>query len=460
MMQLRVLVLDDEQRLRDEMADYLEGQGYLVYCAAAPSEAFEILKLHEVDIAILDINLPEKDGLTVLKEIKEVDPDLEVLIVTGQGDMEKAITALRLGAVDFFTKPLRLAELVKSIERTKRFINLSRMYSQVRQNYDHLQNLLYEALGLQMIGHSPAMQAVKDSIQTAASHSDLSVLITGESGTGKELVARSIHQLSSRKDGFFHAVNCAAIPENLFESEFFGYVKGAFTGAVANKPGWFEIADKGTLFLDEIGDMLPNMQAKLLRVSEDGMVRRVGSNRDIFVNVRIITATNKDIRKRVSEDSFRQDLYHRINGFQIHVPPLRERVEDIPELIDCFISSFSTRTGKKITGIETALMERLLSYHYPGNIRELKNMVERALILCNGEKLANKHFCFDPLKLDSETDCPHCQDEIMDLNLLEKTTIQKALKATANNRLKAAKLLNITWQALERRIIKHDLKIM
>lgn len=457
MINLHVLILDDETRIREELKDFLLDNECKVFEAGNPSDAFDILKTKPIDIVILDINLPEKDGISILQEIKEKYEDIEVLMITGHGDMDTAIKAMRLGASDFFNKPIRMAEVLQAIERSKRYINLSRQYMQVSRNLDHILHELQENLGIQIVGQSESIKKVMHEIKIASEHPDVSVMIRGESGTGKELVARSIHYLSSRKNNYFYAVNCAAIPESLFESEFFGYSKGAFTGAANYKQGWFEIADKGTLFLDEIGDMQAMMQAKLLRITEDGKVRRLGSNHDIPVDVRIITATNRDILQLVNEGSFRQDLYHRLNTLQIKLPPLRERREDIPVLVDHYTRVFSHKTGKSITGIESSLLDKLMSYDFPGNVRELKNMIERAIILCINGKLSSRHFTSDSFfPADSIINPEHTPD-IYDLEVIEKNTIIKALKKTNNNKLQAAKLLHITWQALERRLIKYKL---
>jgi len=454
---LNILILDDEKRIREELNDFLTDNEFVVLEAATPSEAFKIIDSSPIDIAIIDLNLPEKDGLTVLKEIKAINSEIEILIITGQGDMEKAITAMRLGAADFFNKPIRLNEVLQAIERSKRYINLSRQFNNVSQNYDRLLQEMQENMGLQIIGISKSIQKVMQDITIASEYPDLSVLVSGESGTGKELVARSIHYLSSRKSNYFYAVNCAAIPDTLFESEFFGYDKGAFTGAISHKPGWFEIANNGTLFLDEIGDMQALMQAKLLRITEDSKVRRLGSNREIPVNVRIITATNRDIEQLVASGDFRRDLLHRINTFEIKIPPLRERPEDIPILSEHYIRYFAAKTGKSITGIESALMDKLIAYPYPGNVRELKNMLERAIILCHNSKLTFKHFNTDAFSQESISIENNSLDQLYDLEQIEKETIIKALAKTKNNYLQAAKLLNITWQTLQRRLDKHKL---
>jgi DNA-binding NtrC family response regulator len=457
MTKLNILIVDDEPRIREELVEFLEGHGYKCYEAGNPSAGIYEINNRHIDIVILDINLPDRDGISVLKEIKELDDNIEVLMITGQGDMELAIQAMRHGAADFFNKPIHPEAVLQAIERTKRYINLSRHCVQIQQSYKRLFKELSEDGTMRFIGKSKAIKGLKAEIKSAAQHPDVSVLITGESGTGKELVARSIHYLSSRSNRNFHAVNCAAIPEQLFESEFFGYVKGAFTGAGTDKQGWFEAADKGTLFLDEIADMQAFMQAKLLRVTEDGKVHRLGSNRDIKVDVRVISATNRDITRAVSKGQFREDLFHRLNTFRINIPPLRERREDIPVLVEYFVQHFAHKTGKSITGLEAIVMDKLMQYPFKGNVRELKNILERAIITCEEDKLKLKHFA--DFSLHSAAGCQSCgsEDGILDLEILEKNAIVKALKQANNNKAQTARLLNITWQALERRLIKYNL---
>lgn len=458
MAKLNILIVDDEPRIREELCEFLTENGYYCIEAGTPSEALTEIKRKRVDIVILDINLPERDGIAVLKEIKELEDNIEVLMITGQGDMDLAIAAMRNGAADFFNKPILPDEVLHAIERTKRYIKLSRQCLHIQQSYDRLLHEMNNNGGLRLIGESKAIRELKTEIESAAKHPDVSVLITGESGTGKELVARSIHYLSMRKNSIFHAVNCAAIPETLFESEFFGYIKGAFTGAGTDKQGWFEAADKGTLFMDEIADMQAFMQAKLLRVTEDGKVRRLGSNRDIKVDVRIISATNRDINRLVHRGSFRQDLFHRLNTFQIYIPPLRERKEDIPLLVDHFTRYFAQKTGKAVTGLEATIMDRLMQHPLKGNVRELKNILERAIIACDEDRLKLKHFHDFNVYGGSMGQSYGKDDDILDLETLEKNAVIKALKQTRDNKSKAAKLLNITWQALERRITKYGLE--
>ncbi len=457
MTKVNILIVDDELRIREELSEFLSGCGYQCFEAGNPTAAMNEIHQHDIDIVILDINLPDRDGITVLREIKETDDNIEVLMITGHGDMDMAIRAMRHGAADFFNKPINPDEVLHAIERTKRFIKLSRHCKQVQHSYDRLFQELNYGTGLRLIGQSKSIRELKAEIEAAADNPDVSVLITGESGTGKELVARSIHYLSARKNKCFHAVNCAAIPEQLFESEFFGYVKGAFTGAGTDKQGWFEAADKGTLFLDEIADMQAYMQAKLLRVTEDGKVHRLGSNRDITVDVRIISATNRDINRSVNRGTFRHDLFHRLNTFQINIPPLRDRKEDIPILVEHFIGHFAQKTGKAISGLEAVAMDKLMQHPFKGNVRELKNILERAIITCDEDKLKLKHFNDFTDRTAARSHTCKGDDSILDLEILEKSTIIKALKQAGNNKTQAALLLNITWQALERRLKKYGI---
>jgi transcriptional regulator with PAS, ATPase and Fis domain len=286
-----------------------------------------------------------------------------------------------------------------------------------------------------------------------------SVLITGESGTGKELVARGIHYLSSRKNSYFHAVNCSAIPDTLFESEFFGHKKGAFTGATEDKAGWFEIANGGTLFLDEIVDMHPSMQSKLLRVLEDRKVRRLGASSDVSVDVRIIAATNQNIKELIDSNRFRNDLYFRINSFEIYIPPLRERPEDIPILLNYYMGLLSRKLNKKIVGIDNRIIQVAKAYAFPGNIRELRNMVERAIILVEGDRLTMNEFSFAGFKEEDIKALEVINEEIFDLEEVEKQTIIKALELTDYKKSETAQLLNITRQSLDRRLEKHNIEL-
>ncbi|MCD4745461.1 MAG: sigma-54 dependent transcriptional regulator, partial [Bacteroidales bacterium] len=335
--------------------------------------------------------------------------------------------------------------------------NLNNRLKEIEQNYSLVSKELQERIGHNLIGNTPVMNSIIELMSKVAKVDNTTVLITGESGTGKELVARGIHYLSTRKKQFFHSVNCSAIPETLFESEFFGHKKGSFTGAIENKIGWFEIANNGTLFLDEISDMPQNQQAKLLRVIEERKISKLGSHNEINVDIRVIAASNQDIEKMSQKKEFRLDLYHRLSSFIIHIPPLRERKDDIPLLVSHFIKDFSLKMGKPILHVDKNILKELMYYDFPGNVRELKNMAERAVILCDNNILKLKDFhIIKPInnasKLLSED-----INEVFDLEVSEKKLIIKALKNTNYNKSKAADLLNISWQSLDRRMKKFNL---
>jgi DNA-binding NtrC family response regulator len=455
---LRILVLDDELRMQDEIEEFLIGQQFIVHKAGTPSEAFTILDKTEIDILILDIKLPEMDGLEVLQKIKASHPDMEVIMISGHGDMNTVIEAMRYGAFDYFQKPFRLPEIKHAIERTRRFILLNEKLRKTEQKFNLLSKEIQQAFGHELVGRSTSMQKVVELMSKVATSDHTSVLITGESGTGKELVARGIHLLSKRNKQFFYSVNCSAVPESLFESEFFGHKKGAFTDAREDKAGWFEIADKGTLFLDEIGDMPMSQQAKMLRILEDKKVSKVGSRVETVVDVRVITASNRDLFELSKDRKFRPDLYHRLSTFIIKIPPLRERRDDIQPLLEYYVNFFAEQMGKEINTIEPELIIKLMDYNFPGNVRELKNMIERAIILCEKKSIGWDDFQFSIPSGKAEISRSIPLDENLDLAEIEKTVILKALEKAGQNKTKAAELLHITWQALDRRMEKYGIK--
>ncbi|HOF92011.1 MAG TPA: sigma-54 dependent transcriptional regulator [Tenuifilaceae bacterium] len=459
MVSLKILILDDEKVFREEIREFLENDDFTVLVAERPSEAFNILQNDSIDILILDIRLPEMDGFAVLERVKELYPQIEVIMITGHGDMDAVIQAMRMGAVEFFPKPFRLLDMKAAIKRTRRFIELNQRYKEVNRSYEAIAKDLRDNVGYEIVGNSKKIRQVMELMHKVAQSDQTSVLITGESGTGKELVARGIHYLSSRKKNFFHAVNCSAIPDSLFESEFFGHRKGAFTGANEDKAGWFEIANGGTLFLDEIVDMQPTMQSKLLRVLEDRKVRRIGATTDLSVDVRIIAATNQDIQSLLDDNKFRNDLYYRLNSFEIVIPPLREHPEDIPVLLEYYTDLLSRKMNKKITAIDESVVRILQDYNFPGNIRELRNMVERAIILSDGNRLTSREFAISGISPDAEMVAAKEYEQIFDLEELEKLTIIRAMEQTGYKKTEAAQLLNITRQSLDRRIEKHGLKL-
>lgn len=453
---LSLLIIDDELNYRNELSEFFSDNQFNVQVASLPSEALVILSNTEIDIVILDIKLPEMNGLELLRIIKKDFPDIEILMISGHGDMDSVIHALRNGATDFFSKPFKMLEILSAIERSKRFIQINNKLREVEQNFQRVSRQLSDNFGHGIIGQSRAMKQVMDMIGKVSKSDITSVLITGESGTGKELVARAIHLLSPRRDKFFYAVNSSAITETLFESEFFGHTKGAFTGASENKTGWFEVANKGTLFLDEIGDLPMALQIKFLRVLEERKISRVGATKEIDIDVRIVAATHQDLEQLTEEKRFRLDLFHRLNSFVIQLPPLRERKEDIPLLINHFVNDYSTKLGKTIDVIEPAVYEMLLAYKFPGNIREMRNMAERAVILAEEGRIRPSHFIiYKTMKLSPSTVMDMA--EIFDLELIEKETIVKAIKKANYNKSQAARLLKISFQSLDRRIKKFDL---
>ncbi len=457
MEKVRILVVDDEQRVRDEIAEFLTRNKFQVFKAGLPSEAFNILSANKIDIVILDIKLPEMDGLTVLKKIKELYPGLEVIMISGHGDMNSVIEAMRNGAADFFPKPFRLMEINMAIQRTTRYINLNSKYKELEKSFSLISNEIQKQVGHQLIGKSKAMKSVINMMSKVSSVENTTVLITGESGTGKELVARGLHFMSKRNKQYFHSVNCSAITETLFESEFFGHKKGSFTGAIENKAGWFEIANKGTLFLDEIGDMPLSQQAKVLRALEERKVSRVGAHDKIDVDVRVIAASNQELEKMSYEKKFRLDLYHRISSFIIHLPSLRERKEDIPLLLNYFIDHYSKKLCKPIKKVDPLIAKELVKYPFPGNVREIRNMVERAIIISENDILNLEDFQIGKTDIfDNINNMPE-SEEIWDLEVSEKRLIKKALERSNNNKSKAADFLNISWQSLDRRMKKFDL---
>lgn len=448
-----ILILDDEADIRSEINEFLTSGEFQVQEAATPSEAFRVLSGFPVDIAILDIRLPEMSGLEVLKEIRRIYPKIQVIMMSGHGDMDSVILALRLGAVDYFQKPFHLHEMLAAIEKTRKVYTRSRP-----MNGDHFDYMLNEEFGkgsaASLIVVSNAMKVAVEKMRLVARSNDTTVLVTGESGTGKELIARGIHYMSARKDKPFHAVNCSSIPDELFESEFFGYKKGAFTGAFGDKSGWFEIADGGTLFLDEIGDLKSSLQAKLLRIMEDRQISRLGSTSTKKIDVRIIAATNQDLDQLILENRFRQDLYHRMNTFVIHIPPLRERKEGIPLLFAHYLDYYSQKLERGVPKVDKEIMDAMMQYDFPGNVRELMHMIERALILCEGDRLTFDHFDHLKIKMQQSPDVQSHLAPVKSLDNMQKETIEAALREAGYNKSQAARALKISRQSLDRRMVK------
>lgn len=448
--QLNLLIIDDDPFYRRLSASIL-GEKFNVFTADCPSDGLKILKKENINFVISDYILPEMTGIELLEKIKAAYPSIEVILISNSGDMDTVIEALRKGAADYFKKPFTPADIWMSIERVTKYSLLKQDLTKQKQQNVLLKNELKSEIGT-IIGKSKQILAVTEQIKMVAQTPDTSVLIIGESGTGKELVARAIHDFSARKDQLFGASNMSAIPDALFESEFFGHTKGSFTDASTDKAGWFETVNKGTLFLDEIGEMTLNLQVKLLRVLEDRKYTKVGTQKSVPFDVRIVSATNKSIETLTENTSFRLDLFHRLGTFIIHIPPLRDRKDDIPIIANHFLKSLNTKMGKDIRGISDDALQLFHEYRFPGNVRELRNLMERAVILCNENELQSKHF--DIIKSFSNT---KTLAETFDLEEIEKNTILRALEKTDFNKAEAARLLNIEWNALHRRLQKYQL---
>ena len=455
MKKLNVLILDDESMYTDKLTRFLDNSNLKSYVANAPSEAFKILDSCDIDILVCDYVLPEMNGLEVLSKVKSKCPEIEVIMISGHGDMDTVIKATRLGAIDFIKKPLRMIDIQLAIERTSKYLNLQSKYHNLEKDWSLISRQLEGLIQREFIGTSDAIQKVRDMALMAARDKDVNILITGENGTGKEIVARIIHYSSERSTKAFYPVNSAAIPETLLESEFFGHMRGAFTDAREDRKGCFELANGGTLFLDEISEMPVSLQAKLLRSIEESIIRPVGGKQEIKVDVRLISATNKDLESLIRDKKFRLDLYHRINTFLIHIPPLRERREDIEPLLYYFTEDFSRKKNILKPDVETGVLDELLNYSFPGNVRELKNMVERAMILSEGNILKLKDFPVENHKPGKLDDIPATYN----LQQIERETIVRALRVSGYNQVKAARLLGVSRDTLIRKRKKYKISI-
>jgi DNA-binding NtrC family response regulator len=443
-----MLVVDDDAEFRGVVARRFRRRQYLVVEAGSGVDALRVAQEHRFNVAILDLAMPGMDGVALLERLRAMEPSLQVIMLTGHATLETAIRALKLGAFDYLTKPCELAHLEVQVQRAMETARLT-------QENQNLRTALQRVLPApEILGASPAMSQVLQLIAKVAP-SDGSVLILGESGTGKELVARALHQRSRRADKPLVVINCAALQESLLESELFGHEKGSFTSAVAAKQGLFEIADGGTLFIDEIGEMGIGVQAKLLRVAEDGTFRRVGSTKELRANVRIIAATNKKLGEEAAQGRFRPDLYYRLNVITIELPPLRERREDIPLLVKHFLQ----RSGPGPRAMDTEALEALLAYHWPGNIRELANVIERARILAEGPSITLHDL---PPEVSLPAASPKAPAPPLDwssprLADLERQRLLQALAEAGGNKARAARALGVSRFRLYRLLQKHAL---
>ncbi|MDF1580552.1 MAG: sigma-54 dependent transcriptional regulator [Desulfuromonadales bacterium] len=448
----KILVVDDEQLIRWSLEQNLKKQGYEVTTAASGEEALKMVREDPPDLMLLDIQLPGMNGIEVLEKVKELEADVLVIMVTALGVLETAVKAMRLGAYDYVNKPFNLDELAIVIKKALETGELKREVAHLRSE----QTKRYGKNNL--VGSSRHMQNVMSMVDKVAKSDASTVLIQGESGTGKELIAKAIHYESSRADRPFMAINCAAVPETLLESELMGHEKGAFTDARNQKKGLFEISDGGTIFLDEIGDMELGMQAKLLRVLEERAFRRVGGVKDIQIDVRIVSATNKDLLKAIEEKTFRNDLYYRLQVIPIYLPPLRERKDDILTLVKHFIDYYNHEFGKSVKGVSKMAEKFLVEYAWPGNVRELKNIIERAIILESDETLMLEHL---PQEIIAKTSGGggnlvnfRLPPEGIDIEDVERELIRQALESSEGNQSKAAKKLTLGIDAFRYRMKK------
>ena len=447
-MALKILIVDDEEPARQGLTALLARWGYDVDEAGDGQEALAKAAAGLPTVVVSDLVMPKMDGLELLRALKTDVPFASVILLTGQGSIDTAVTAMREGAYDYLTKPVDVARLRLLIPKAAERGEALREVALLRRK-------LSQVWGMgRLVGTSAGMQEVYRLIEVAAP-TTAPVLISGESGTGKELVARTLHDLSPRAKGPFVAVNCAAIPETLLESEIFGHEKGAFTGALERRPGCFELAHEGTIFLDEIAEMNPGTQAKFLRILQDGTVRRLGGRTEIKVDVRVLAATNRDPVKAIQEGSFREDLYYRLNVVSLVMPPLRDRRDDIPALVQAFMEEFNARYDKHIRALDEAVLSGLVAQAWPGNVRELRNTLERAIIVCENDTILPKHIPPSPsLRVADPGDGPDSVSFRVGTSLedAEKALILKTLAANGNNKTRAADVLGISLKTLHNKL--------
>jgi len=448
---IRILVVDDEPSMREFLEIFFRREGYAVETAPGVDEAVVCLENDEIDVVITDMQMPGGTGLDLLHSCREISPETMVIVITAYASTDSAIAAMKEGAYDYITKPFKVDEIrlvvEKALEKKLLSVENRRLKTELRTQIRHRN----------IIGNSEPMQRIYELVAQVAG-TKTNVLIGGESGTGKELIARAIHDQSDRSDGAFVALNCGAIPENLLESELFGHMKGSFTGAIQNKEGLFETADHGTLFLDEVGELSPALQVKLLRAIQEKTIRRVGGTGDRKVDVRILSATNRRLEDEVAAGRFREDLYYRLNVIQVALPPLRERIEDIPLLVHHFIEKFSEELGKPIECMDDDAIEKLLDYTYPGNVRELENIVERAVALSRGPRIDLS--AMPPTVMGSQA--PRSDARIppdgVKLEALvddyERSLLGEALRTSGGVKKHAAKLLGISFRSFRYRLEK------
>jgi len=451
----QVLIVDDEPNLRKILSAQLSRDGYEVMTAEDGEQGLALLKEHHIDLVITDLKMPKVDGMTLLRKALELEPELPVVLITAHGTIDTAVEALKSGAFDFVTKPFDKDEVRQIVAKALKTREL--------RGADATSVSTGRGVRFGIIGDSPGITDLYAVLERVAD-TPTTVLITGESGTGKELVARALHEHSSRKDKPFIKVNCAAIPKELIESELFGYERGAFTGAVSSKPGRFELANGGTLFLDEIGEIPIEMQVKLLRALQESEFERVGGIKTIRIDVRLVAATNRDLKKLIAGGTFREDLFYRLNVVPIRLPALRERTTDIPLLVEHFLVKFNERLKKKVEGTEPEASETLISYPWPGNIRELENVIERAVLFCDTAKLRATDLPPEIRGIQAMANVPLPEADLqvalagegglkehvkVAMSRLERELVSRALQQTTGNVTHAARLLKISRKGLQ-----------
>jgi len=456
--QKTLLVADDDASIRSLLKQLLSDEGFAVQEASTGIEVVDKVRESSPDLVIMDVRMPELDGIEALSRVKATNPKTAVLIMTAFGSSNAAIRAMELGAFDYITKPFELEKISHTVKRVLDYQDLTQEVEVLR---DEISTLVQTE---RIVGNSPAMQEVYKTIGKVAK-ADATVLITGESGTGKELVAEALHFNSNRRSGPMVKVSCAALPETLLEAELFGHEKGSFTGAMTQRRGRFEMADKGTIFLDEIGEMTVPTQTKLLRVLQERKIERIGSSVPIKVDIRIIVATNKDLQKQVEQSKFRDDLYYRLNVINIHMPPLRDRKEDIPSLVEHFLAKHRYSATAQPAAISEEAIRRLMEYNWPGNVRELENVIERAVVLSRGQIITSRELPFGDHEagegdegeagVDVKADSSFFKKSVAQF---EKDLIMKALRDATGNRSKAAEMLGIYRRLLYAKIKEYGLE--
>ncbi len=450
----RILIMDDEASERDRITEYLKEKGYDVTALGSVGEAMNVLQRDRFDVFLTDCNIPGVDALRTSGEARKINPDTAVIIMTSYGTIETAVKAIKAGAYDYLAKPIDLDQLAVLVER------ISERQSLIRENTQLREQLRERYAFGEIASTSHAMEEVLNLVGRVAG-STATVLLRGESGTGKELIARAIHYHSPRSEHPLIKVNCAALPETLLESELFGHEKGAFTGAAARRIGKFEAADKGTIFLDEIGELAPGVQVKLLRVLQEKEFERIGGNQTVKADVRLIAATNRDLESAMREGTFREDLYYRLNVVTVSIPPLRERKEDIPALLEHFLRKYSAENDKQISGVTAEVRDLLMRYSYPGNVRELENIIERAVVLAKGDIITTADIPLHLKTVESEEKiCVAKRDGSLNetLETLERGLILDALKETGGVQTHAAEKLGISERVLRYKIRKHRIR--